>query len=153
MSIKKGALLALAALGFATFILYMLAGQKPLGPPRDAQTATEAIVFSGKLDIHTMDDLRIGGRKILLCGVAYKKPRDLEAIVRDQARKIYQGREFDCVQVGGGTPCDGKASSTFGGAIIAQCRNAGGDDLALQLSNGGYLCDLPAQSGGIYRAC
>lgn len=153
MSIKKGGGLALAALGFATLILYMLAGQKLLEPRREAQTITEAIVFSGKLDIHAMDDLRIGGRKILLCGVAYKKPRHLEAIVRDQARKIYQGKEFDCVQVGGGTPCDGKASPTFGGAIVAQCRSAGGDDLALQLSEGGYLCDLPAQSGGIYRAC
>lgn len=110
-------------------------------------------MFSGKLDIRTMDDLRVGGRKVLLCGVAFTRSRGLEPIVRDQARRAYQGQQLDCIQVGGGTPCDGRASPVFGDAVVAQCRTAQGGDLAHQLSSDGYLCDLPAQSGSIYKGC
>lgn len=153
MRIKKLSLFVIAALGFATLMLYMLAGHERGRQRPGVETVREALVFSGKLDIRTMDDLRIGGRKILLCGVAFKRPRDLEAIARAQARRAYQGQQFDCVQVGGGTPCDGRASPAFGNVVVAQCRNAQEADLAHQLSNDGYLCDLPAQSGGIYKSC
>ncbi|MFC5385295.1 hypothetical protein ACFPLB_04845 [Aquamicrobium segne] len=153
MNRKKIVFLILAVLGFAVFILSLLSTQERRRPDQNAPKTAEALVFSGKLDIRTLDDLRIGGRKILLCGVAFKKPRNLEALAREQARKVYQGKTFECVQVGGATPCDGRAASTFGDAIVAQCRAADGGDLAEQLSKDGYLCDLPAQSGGLYRAC
>lgn len=153
MSMKKTAFLLVAVLGFVTLMLYMLAGyDRPKATSR-TETAREAIVFSGKLDIRAMDDLRVGGRKVLLCGVAFTRPRSLEPIVRDQARRAYQGQQLDCIQVGGGTPCDGRASPVFGDAVVAQCRTAQGADLAHQLSSDGYLCDLPAQSGSIYRGC
>lgn len=153
MSMKKTAFLLVAVLSFATLMLYMLTGHDRVATPSRTETAREAIVFSGKLDIRAMDDLRVGGRKVLLCGVAFTRPRSLEPIVRDQARRAYQGQQLDCIQVGGGTPCDGRASPVFGGAVVAQCRTAQGADLAHQLSSDGYLCDLPAQSGSIYKGC
>lgn len=153
MTMKKMALLVLAALGFATLMLYMLGGQDRSATRPAAGNAPEPLAFSGKLDIRAMDDLRVGGRKVMLCGVGFTRPRTLEPIAREQARKGHQGRDLDCVQVGGGTPCDGRVSPTFGDAVVAQCRTAQGTDLAQELSEQGYLCDLPAQSGGTYRNC
>ncbi|HMN14344.1 hypothetical protein [Aquamicrobium defluvii] len=153
MGTKKIVVLILAALGFATLMLYMLTTQnRPLTPSAERNTR-QALVFSGKLDIRTMDDLRIGGRKILLCGVGFTRPRALEPMAREQARKAHQRQQFDCVQVGGGTPCDGRMGTSFDGVAVVQCRTAQGADLAQELSEQGYLCDLPAQSGGIYRNC
>jgi len=117
MGMKKLAILTLAALGFATLMLYMLGGHNRPATRPAAENVPKALVFSGKLDIRTMDDLRVGGRRILLCGVGFTRPRALEPIVREQARQAHQGRQVDCVQVGGGTPCDGRMGASFEGAV------------------------------------
>lgn len=153
MGMKKLAILTLAALGFATLMLYMLGGHNRPATRPAAENVPKALVFSGKLDIRTMDDLRVGGRRILLCGVGFTRPRALEPIVREQARQAHQGRQVDCVQVGGGTPCDGRMGASFEGAVAVQCRTAQGTDLAQEFSEQGYMCGLPTQSGDIYRNC
>jgi hypothetical protein len=154
MTLRKLTLLVLASLCFATLMLYLLVGRSHREAGRhDFAAAKPAVEFSGRLDIRTMTDLRVHGRKMMLCGVLYAKPASMEPLVREQARRMFQGTEVECVQVGGGTPCDGRAAPSFDGAIVAQCRTKDGSDIARKLSDSGYLCDLPAQSGGVYHAC
>lgn len=153
MTMKKIALIMLAALGFATLMLYMLTGQGRSTRPPVAGSAPAALVFNGKLDIRAMDDLRVDGRRIILCGVSFTKPRSLESVARDLARKVYQGQQLSCVQVGGGTPCDGRVGASFNGAVVVQCHTEQGADIAREMSDRGFLCDLPAQSGSIYSDC
>lgn len=154
MTPRTFAFLAFAALCFATLMLYLLAGRdQQEAMPGGAAAAKPPAMFSGKLDIRTLTDLRVGGRKIMLCGVSFARPASMEPFMREQARRVFQGAEIACVQVGGGTPCDGRAASGFDGAIVAQCRTTDGTDIAGKLADSGYLCDLPAQSGGAYHAC
>lgn len=153
MPIRRLILLALAALFFATAMLYLLTDRR--GGPRTEKSAVaaEPVAFGGKLDIRTMADLRVGGRKVMLCGVSFNRPASLEPLAREQARQVFQGREVNCVQVGGGTPCDGRVAPVFQDVPVMQCREADGSDIARALSDSGYLCDVPMQSGGAYHAC
>ncbi len=154
MNIKKLTALALVGLCFCALILYLLAGHRQTGSAgRASETAQAPLRLNGPLSIQAMSDFRVGGRKIVLCGVSFRKPKSMEPLMLDGARRAFQGKAVDCVQVGGGTPCDGKAAARFGDAVVVQCFMQDKSDLALDLSKGGFLCDLPAQSGGIYQGC
>lgn len=154
MNLRKIAFLALATLCFATLILYLLVARSQDEAGRRAKAGSrEPVAFSGSLDIRAMDDMRVGGRKIVLCGVSFARPRAMEKLVREEARRTFQGRRLDCIQVGGGTPCDGRAAASFGGSLVAQCFTEERLDVARELAARGYLCDRPAQSGGVYRGC
>lgn len=153
MNAGRLAILTVVGLCFATLVLYLLVARQGQGGGRREAPPAAPASFSGKLDIRAMDDMRVGGRKLVLCGVTFAKPRAMEQVVREQARRGFQGRQVDCMQVGGGTPCDGRAAASFGGATVAQCRTSEGLDLAREFAERGYLCDLPAQSGGAYRGC
>jgi hypothetical protein len=154
MSARNASLLALAALCFATLMLFLLVGREhERAGQGDAAAAKPAVTFNGKLDIRTLADLRVGGRKVLLCGVAFSRPASMEPFMRERARRAFQGTEVACVQVGGGTPCDGRAAPSFNGAIVAQCHMKDGSDLAARLADSGFVCDAPEQSGGAYHAC
>ncbi|WP_077381238.1 hypothetical protein [Mesorhizobium prunaredense] len=98
-------------------------------------------------------DLRVAGRKIVLCGVAFTKPQSLRAIVTDAARRDYQGLALTCKPVGKGTPCDGNIASKLGDAIVVQCLTPDGADLAAKLAENGILCGQPAQAGSTYKSC
>jgi hypothetical protein len=107
--------------------------------------------FDGKLSIQAIDDLRVAGRKIVLCGVAFSKPRSIRAMVTEAAaRRDYQGLALTCKPVGKGTPCDGNVASRFGDAIVVQCLTS---DLAAKLAENGILCGQPAQAGSTYKSC
>lgn len=154
MNLRKLALLVLAALCFATLVLYLLAARsRDEAGSRTKPASSESVAFSGMLDIRAMDDMRVGGRKIVLCGVSFAKPRAMEKLVRGEARYAFQGRQLNCIQVGGGTPCDGRVAASFGDSLVAQCFTEERLDVARELTARGYLCDRPAQSGGIYRSC
>lgn len=62
---------------------------------------------------------------------------------------LIEGRDLRCIQVGGGTPCDGRSAATNGDRIVAQCF-ADGVDIAEPLVEGGFACDWLRFSGGHY---
>jgi hypothetical protein len=152
MHFRRLAAWALAALLFVSAILFVLAGSHPQKNKRAAMI-TNPIMLSGLFDIRTMTDIRVAGRKVVLCGVSFDKPVPLETLVREQARRAFQGSKVVCVQVGGGTPCDGRTPPVFENTPVVQCRRSDGSDIARELSDLGYLCDVPTQSGGAYHAC
>lgn len=154
MNMKTFAIVAVTALCFVTLMLFLLIdGSDPVMDRQGTKTAQSPVKISGKLDIRVMTDLRVAGRKVILCGVSFNKPAAMEPLVREQARGMFQGSEVDCAQVGAGTPCDGKAATVFEGVPVVQCRRKDGSDIAGELSGAGYLCDIPVQSGGAYTAC
>ncbi len=154
MTIRSLATIVVAALCFATLMLFLLVGRGGPAANHPGGGATNvAAMFSGKLDIRTMVDFRVAGRRVTLCGVSFNKPASMEPLVREQAQNSFQNSEVDCVQVGGGTPCDGRSAPVFEGGPVVQCRGPDGSDIATALSASGYLCDVPAQSGGAYKAC
>ncbi|MER9019317.1 hypothetical protein [Mesorhizobium sp. M0898] len=137
----------LFTLGFAAIVFSQMRQRKA------PETVTPQAEFKGNLSIHTIRDMRVAGRKITLCGVSYTKPPGIEKLISEAARSDYQGRAVTCRPVGTGTPCDGRVAAKFGGSVVAQCFTSDGTDLAQEFSKRGFLCDVPAQSGGRYVAC
>ncbi|MER8871740.1 hypothetical protein NKI04_17700 [Mesorhizobium sp. M0814] len=109
--------------------------------------------FEGKLTVQSIDDLRVAGRKIVLCGVAFTRPQSMRAMVTEAARRDYQGLALTCKPVGTGTPCDGNVAPKFGDAVVVQCLTSAGTDLAAKLVEAGILCGQPAQAGSTYKSC
>jgi hypothetical protein len=153
LSFKQISLLALVALVFAIgFFAIIVKKGTPVRPQTPKpQAALEP--FDGKLSIQAIDDLRVAGRKIVLCGVAFTKPRSMLAMVTEAARRDYQGLALTCKPVGKGTPCDGNVASKFGDAIVVQCLTSDGTDLAAKLAETGILCGQPVQAGSTYKSC
>ncbi|MER8423322.1 hypothetical protein [Mesorhizobium sp. M1403] len=153
MSLKKIGLFALVAFVFAIgfFVIIMDRGTKVRSHPPKPLATLEP--FEGKLAIQSIDDLRVAGRKIVLCGVAFAKPQSLRAIVTEAVRRDYQGLALNCKPVGTGTPCDGNVASKFGDAVVVQCLTSNGADLAAKLVDAGLLCGVPAQAGSTYKPC
>ncbi|RWF79158.1 MAG: hypothetical protein EOS26_02775 [Mesorhizobium sp.] len=153
MSLKNIGLLAFVALAFAVgFFVIIVEKGTPVRPqPPKLQAALEP--FEGKLFVQAVDDLRVAGRKIMLCGVAFTKPGSMRAMVTEAARRDYQGLALTCKPVGTGTPCDGNVASKFGDAIVVQCLTSDGMDLAAKLAENGILCGQPAQAGSTYKSC
>jgi endonuclease YncB( thermonuclease family) len=56
-----------------------------------------------------------------------------------------------CIQVGGGTPCDGRSPRTSYDRVVAQCF-VGGADVSVQMVERGSACDWTRFSGGTYSA-
>jgi micrococcal nuclease len=88
--------------------------------------------------------------KVRLCGV--NAPERGEAGYHDSKAALtdlVKGKVVRCVQVGAGTPCDGRSKPTNRDRIVAQCF-VGGFDLAAALVAQGHACDWVKFSGGIY---
>lgn len=145
-------LVAIPAVGlmFAVGFLAVISSQRdrPRPPPRATLSP-----FTGHLNIPSIDDLRVGGRKIVLCGAASTKPQALRELVTEAARRDFQGIVLNCRPVGAGTPCDGKTGSRLGDALVVQCSMPDGRDLAADLTQRGLLCGQPAQAGDTYPGC
>lgn len=153
MSLKKIGLLALIALVFATAFLEIIVTQRSEAiAPAPKPTAVLG-PLDGKLIVQSIDDLRVGGRKIVLCGAAFTKPQSMRAIVTEAAKRDYQGLAMHCKPVGTGTPCDGNVASRFGNAVVVQCFTPDGIDLAVKLTQNGLLCGQPAQADTTYKPC
>lgn len=153
MSLNKGGLLALIAVLFAVTFLGIVVAQRSRRGPSETQPAVALERFGGALSVQAVDDLRVDGRRVLLCGVAFTKPQSMRPLVTDVARKNYEGLAVKCRQVGTGTPCDGKVASKFGDSIVVQCFMPDGTDLALKLAQDGILCGRPAQADKTYPSC
>jgi hypothetical protein len=118
-----------------------------------ARPAQAEVPFEGALSIISLDDFRVSGRRILLCGVQNARPAAMRPLLLEAAKSELNNQEVSCVPVGLGTVCDGRAAASFGRASVVQCRTRNGNDIAAILTQKGILCDLPAQSGGAYASC
>ena len=63
---------------------------------------------------------------------------------------MIEGKTFHCLQVGEGTPCDGKSKANSRDRAVAQCF-LGKLDIAEEMARSGTVCDWPKFSGGRYR--
>lgn len=98
------------------------------------------------------DTFEIDATRIRLCGIDapergeanYKPAKDALAV-------IVEGRDVRCIQVGGGTVCDGRSRPTNGNRIVAQCF-VDDQDLAEAMTRAGHACDWVRFSGRYYVA-
>jgi endonuclease YncB( thermonuclease family) len=93
--------------------------------------------------------------RVRFCGVdspERKQPGYSEASTA--LGRLTEGQEVRCVQVGGGTPCDGRPGShpTSRDRIVAQCF-VEGKDIAMEMVCSGNAKDWPKFSGGYYAVC
>jgi micrococcal nuclease len=96
---------------------------------------------------------------IRLCGIdAPERERPGYSEARAALRTLVEGKRVRCVQVGNGTPCDGRSKPTNRDRVVAQCF-IDGTDVAGSLVERGLACDWERFSGGYYsrggkgRAC
>lgn len=146
-------MLAFIALAFAGGFLFIVINKGTnIRAPAPKPVAALA-PFAGKLGVQSVDDLRVAGRKIVLCGVAFAKPQSMRAMVTEAVRRDYQGLALTCKPVGMGTPCDGNMAPKFRDSVVVQCLTSDGTDLAAKLVEAGILCGQPAQAGSTYKSC
>jgi len=150
MSVKAVSLGALVALLFIAGAMLVITSRARQPRPRPVAAPTP---IEGTLDVRAIDDFRVGSRQVILCGVAFTSGAAMREIAAGAARRDFQGKRVTCRPVGGGTPCDGRAASSFKGTPVAQCITEDGKDIAAELSARRILCDVPAHSGGYYGAC
>jgi endonuclease YncB( thermonuclease family) len=63
---------------------------------------------------------------------------------------MIEGKQVHCLQVGEGTPCDGKSKPMNRDRIVAQCF-IDKLDIAEEMAKSGTACDWPKFSGGRYK--
>jgi endonuclease YncB( thermonuclease family) len=63
---------------------------------------------------------------------------------------MIEGKLVHCLQVGEGTPCDGKSKPNSRDRIVAQCFIEE-LDIAEEMTKSGTACDWPKFSGGHYK--
>jgi endonuclease YncB( thermonuclease family) len=88
--------------------------------------------------------------KIRLCGAdAPEKGEPGYERSAQALRQLVDGKVVRCVQVGNGTPCDGRSKPTNYDRIVAQCF-VEGTDIAVPMVEQGFACDWVKFSGGAY---
>jgi endonuclease YncB( thermonuclease family) len=120
-------------------------------------TASDAAELSGLVkSVIDGDDIELcadGGpcRDIRLCGIDAPEVECGRSYqdAREALRALVHGKRVRCMQVGGGTPCDGRSKPTNRDRIVAQCF-VDGTDLAGSLVERGFACDWKRFSGGHY---
>ncbi|MGH6804867.1 MAG: thermonuclease family protein [Methyloceanibacter sp.] len=88
--------------------------------------------------------------KIRLCGAdapEQGEPGDQRSA--EALRQLVEGKIVRCIQVGNGTPCDGRSKPTSHDRIVAQCF-VDGADIAAHMVEQGFACDWIKFSGGTY---
>jgi endonuclease YncB( thermonuclease family) len=127
------------------FLLLFLA----LGPCAQAG-ATE---FVGTVTaIQDGDTFDLAGVRIRLCGIDAPERGEAGSSAATAAlRAIVSGQSVRCIQVGGGTACDGRSAPTNRGRVVAQCF-VGDQDIAASLVRNGHACDWIKFSGGYYSS-
>jgi endonuclease YncB( thermonuclease family) len=108
---------------------------------------TAVVVDGDTIELHVSDKVF----PIRLCGIDSPEARHAggpEASAK--MAEIIAGKEVQCVQVGGGTPCDGRSRPTSHKRIVAQCF-VDGNDISKEMVCSGHAADWPKFSGGYYR--
>jgi endonuclease YncB( thermonuclease family) len=89
--------------------------------------------------------------KIRICGI--NAPEAGQPGYRESGAALSalaRGRAVRCVQVGHGTPCDGRSKPTNRDRIVAQCFT-GGADIAVPMIESGFACSWEKFSGPHYK--
>jgi micrococcal nuclease len=101
-------------------------------------------------DIQDGDTFDLDKVRIRICGMNAPERGDAGFDASTAAlTAIIQGNLVRCVQVGSGTPCDGRSRPTNNGRIVAQCF-VGDIDIARPLVERGFACDWVKFSNGYY---
>ena len=98
-------------------------------------------------------DVRAGSAnvRVRLCGVDSPEQGHKDySKAKDALTALIGGKAVRCVQVGGGTPCDGRSKPTNRNRVVAQCF-VEGLDIGTAMVRSGNACDWPKFSGGHYR--
>jgi endonuclease YncB( thermonuclease family) len=86
--------------------------------------------------------------RVRFCGVDSPERRQLGySESSKELGRLTEGKDVRCVQVGGGTPCDGRSPATSRDRIVAQCF-VGDRDIAMEMICSGNAKDWPKFSGG-----
>jgi micrococcal nuclease len=98
-------------------------------------------------------ELHVGNKivPVRLCGIDAPEGRHAggpEATAK--MKQIVEGKEVQCVQVGDGTPCDGRSKRTNHDRVVAQCFIEG-KDISKEMVCSGNAVDWPKFSAGYYR--
>ncbi|AWM07618.1 thermonuclease family protein [Bradyrhizobium symbiodeficiens] len=64
--------------------------------------------------------------------------------------ELVEGKQVHCLQVGEGTPCDGRSKPWSRDRAVAQCF-IGDKDIAAEMVRSKHACDWPRFSNGVYR--
>jgi endonuclease YncB( thermonuclease family) len=120
-----------------------------------ASGAAGAAEYHGRvIEIRDGDTFAIRGSRgdvwIRLCGIDSPERRQ-EGYAQASAAisQMIRGKDVRCVQVGAGTPCDGRSRPTNRDRIVAQCF-LNNEDIAAAMVRNGHACDWRAFSGGRY---
>src|SRR5262245_58914261 len=120
-----------------------------------ATTASDAAEFSGQATVVDGDDIELWTdgappKRIRLCGIdAPERECPGYGKATRELRALVGGKQVRCIQVGAGTPCDGRSKPENRGPIIAQCF-VESTDVAGTLVERGFACDWERFSGGHY---
>lgn len=118
-------------------------------------TALSAAEYSGSVDNVADGDTfwvcdEKACHKIRLCGAdAPERGEPGYQRSADALRQLVEGKVVRCVQVGSGTPCDGRSKPTNYDRIVAQCF-VDRADIAASMVEQGFACDWVKFSGGAY---
>jgi endonuclease YncB( thermonuclease family) len=91
--------------------------------------------------------------RVRFCGVdspERRQPGYSEA--SEELGRLTKGKIVTCIQVGGGTPCDGRSKATSRDRIVAQCF-VDDRDIAMEMICSGNAKDWSKFSGGHYSTC
>jgi endonuclease YncB( thermonuclease family) len=92
-----------------------------------------------------------GKVRVRICGIdAPERGQPGHGQAAGVLSNMIEGKTVHCLQVGEGTPCDGKSKANSRDRVVAQCF-LGKLDIAEEMARSGTVCDWPKFSGGRYR--
>jgi len=101
-------------------------------------------------DTFTMEAER-GKVRVRICGIdAPERGQPGYGQAAGVLSSMIEGKQVHCLQVGEGTPCDGRSKPTSRDRIVAQCF-LDTLDIAEEMAKSGTACDWPKFSGGHYN--
>jgi endonuclease YncB( thermonuclease family) len=119
-----------------------------------AIAVSDAAEFSGRaVAVPDGDDIRLCAddgscTRIRLCGIdAPERECPGYGAAREGLETLVRGKRLRCIQVGSGTPCDGRSKPMNNNRVVAQCF-VDGIDVAGSLVERGLACDWDRFSDG-----
>jgi endonuclease YncB( thermonuclease family) len=101
-------------------------------------------------DTFTMES-ETGRVRVRICGIdAPERGQPGYGQAAGVLATMIEGKQVHCLQVGEGTPCDGRSKPNSRDRIVAQCF-IDKLDIADEMAKSGTACDWPKFSGGHYN--
>jgi len=91
--------------------------------------------------------------RVRLCGVdSRERGQPGYGQAAGDLSRLIEGKEVACIQVGGGTPCDGRSKKTNRDRIVAQCF-IGDKEVGMEMVCAATGRDMLEFSAGHYATC